>query len=156
MPKIRKSIEINAPVSDVFAYLAHPENLPEIWPSMLEVSNVAPNATGGSDFDWVYKLLGMKFRGRSKTTELEPDRLIVVENEEGIRSRFRYEVQGRDDTTIFSQEIEYEIPGSLLGRFAAPFIERLNEREAQLVTENLKARLEHGVAARPEAEQPVP
>jgi len=152
MPQIRKSIEINAPVSEVFAFAAAPENLPVIWPSLIEVSNVKENPDGGHAFDWIYKLAGMKLRGHSETIEFQPDRLIVVKNETGIKSTFRYSFQGQDDTTLFTQEVEYEIPDSLLARFAAPFIHKLNEREADIVMANLKARLEEGgAAARPEA-----
>ena len=152
MPQIRKSIAINAPVSEVFAFAAAPENLPVIWPSLIEVSNVKENPEGGHAFDWIYKLAGIKLRGHSETIEFEPDRLIVVQNETGIKSTFRYSFQGQDDTTVFTQEVEYEIPDSLLARFAAPFIHKLNEREAEIVMDNLKARLEEGEAAvQPEA-----
>ena len=39
MATVKKSIKINAPVEKVFEYLT-PENLPEIWPSLVEVKNV--------------------------------------------------------------------------------------------------------------------
>ncbi len=152
MPEIKQSIEIHAPVSEVFAFVDRPENLPEIWPSMLEVGNVTESANGGHDFDWVYKMAGMKFRGRSKSIEFERDRRIATRSETGIPSTFHWTFEARDDTTVFTQEIEYEIPHTLLARIAAPFIHKLNEREGRLVMENLKARVEHAAAhAQPEA-----
>ena len=41
MAKLQKSITINAPVEKVFGYLSDPNNLPEIWPSMVEIEPIA-------------------------------------------------------------------------------------------------------------------
>ena len=46
MPNIRKSVRIDAPLDRVFEYLAQPENLLEIWPNMIEVSNVQHRPDG--------------------------------------------------------------------------------------------------------------
>ena len=40
MATVKSSIVINAPVEKVFEYANKPENLPEIWPSMMEVKNI--------------------------------------------------------------------------------------------------------------------
>ena len=144
MPHISKSIEINAPVSEVFAFMARPEHLPEIWPSMLEVSNLEVQPDGAASYDWVYKMAGMRFHGHSETIEHQTDRLVVMKNETGIPSTFRWSYQGRDDTTQVTVEIDYEIPGAVLGRLAEPFIRKLNEREADTLLVNLKTRLEEG------------
>jgi uncharacterized protein YndB with AHSA1/START domain len=53
MAKIEKSILINAPVEKVFAFTAEPNNLLEIWPSMLEIKNVESVPNGGRRYDWV-------------------------------------------------------------------------------------------------------
>ena len=144
MPKIRKSIEINAPVSEVFAFMASPEHLPEIWPSMMEVSNIEIQPDGKASYDWVYKMAGVRFDGHSETIEHERDRLVVVENEKGIRSKFRWSYEGRDDATRLTMEVDYEVPGAVLGKLADPFIRKLNEREADTMLANLKTRLEEG------------
>ena len=46
MHRIRKSVEIKAPVNRVYEMLTTPQNLPGIWPSMVEVSNVERKADG--------------------------------------------------------------------------------------------------------------
>jgi uncharacterized membrane protein len=154
MPNVRKSIEIKAPVSEVFAFMAAPEHLPEIWPSMMEVSNVKVKPDGGRSYDWIYKMAGMRFHGHSETTEVQRNRLSVVKNEKGIRSTFRWSYQGRDDTTQVTVEVDYEIPGAILGKLAEPFIRKINEREAETVLGNLKARLEEGELRAPPETQP--
>jgi len=40
MAKSEKTITINAPVEKVFSYIEGGTNLPEIWPSLVEVTDV--------------------------------------------------------------------------------------------------------------------
>lgn len=64
---IDKSVLIDAPVEKVFAYYAETENLPEVWPSLLEVRNIQRGPEGRVErFTWVYKMAGMRFEGRSE------------------------------------------------------------------------------------------
>ena len=72
-----------------------------------------------------------------------PDgRLHVVKARGGIPHAIRWTFQPHGNGTDFGTEVEYEIPGSLLGRLTAPFVRRLNEREAELTVHNLKERME--------------
>jgi uncharacterized membrane protein len=147
MEKIRRSIQIHAPVAQVFDHLTNPLNLLEIWPSMVEVTNQVVHPNGGHAFDWVYKMAGLRFHGHCETVEIERNRLWVDHNASGIPSTFRWEYAGTDDTTDVRLNIEYELPLALLGRLAAPFLRRVNEREAETLLQNLKERME----AKPEA-----
>jgi carbon monoxide dehydrogenase subunit G len=139
MERIKRSVVVQAPAAQVFEFVSDPRNFPEIWPSMIEVSNLDQES---QSFDWTYKMAGMKFHGRSKTVDLEPNRRRVVKGEGGISSTFTWLFQQRDDGTEVTLEVEYEIPGSLLRQLTAPFLRRLNEREAETTLENLKERLE--------------
>ncbi len=47
MAKIEKSLLIHAPVEKIFDFMANPENLPVVWPSLREVRNVHPLPRGG-------------------------------------------------------------------------------------------------------------
>ena len=76
MATIKSSITINAPVEKVFEY-TKPGNLPEIWPSLVEVKNIKELPGGGYSWDWVYKMAGMKFNGSSEHVEF-------VENERTV------------------------------------------------------------------------
>jgi uncharacterized membrane protein len=70
MAKIQKSIQISAPVEKVFDYLLDPDNLPAIWPSLVEVKDI--QRTPGeelSSYKWTYKMAGMRFEGTTETTE---------------------------------------------------------------------------------------
>jgi ligand-binding SRPBCC domain-containing protein len=143
MSTIRKSVRIEAPVEAVYDFVTHPENLVEIWPSMVEVKNVTRSADGAHSFDWTYKMAGVKFRGHAVTEKAEPYRRNVTVNEKGIPSRFTwtYDATARDQTMV-TMEVEYTTPNRILKALAEPFVNRMNEREAETVLANLKSRLE--------------
>lgn len=142
MAKIHETISIEAPADRVFEHLTHPENLPEIWPSLVEVSNVQRSSDGTHSFDWVYKMVGIRFKGHADTVELEANRRAVVKNVSGIPSTFHWSYEGDENRTNLSLEIEYSIPGKLLEKLAEPLVRRINEHEARTLLQNLKARLE--------------
>jgi uncharacterized protein YndB with AHSA1/START domain len=145
MAQIRKSITIKAPLDKVFEYMNEPSHFPEIWPSMVEVSNVVGTPTGGHEFDWVYKMAGMKFRGHTTTIEFENNRKLTAKNEKGIPSTFRWTYAGENGGVRVAVEVDYTLPNAVLDKFAEPFLRRLNEREAETVLENLKLRMELGM-----------
>ena len=141
MATVKKSIKINAPVEKVFEYLT-PENLPEIWPSLVEVKNVKKLPNGGYSWDWVYKMAGMRFTGFSEHIEFVPNERTVSQSTGGIESKITWEYQPEDDGTMMTSTVEYNVPIPLLGKLAESIIVKMNENEAEVILANAKARLE--------------
>jgi uncharacterized protein YndB with AHSA1/START domain len=78
MERIKRTVFVEAPPAKVFGYLMDPRNLPEIWPSMVEISNVKTKLDGmPASNDFTYKMAGVKFHGHTEFTEVERDRRIV-------------------------------------------------------------------------------
>jgi len=142
MIKVTRSILINAPVEKVFAFMDDPCNLPEVWPSMVETHVKGPSPAGGQDFEWEYKMAGLRIKGESEVVERIPDRKIVTRSVKGIESNFVWSYEPEDGGTRLTVEAEYNIPVPLIGRLAESVIARQNEREADILLENLKARME--------------
>jgi uncharacterized protein YndB with AHSA1/START domain len=142
MVAIEKSVLVKAPPEEVYAYLDDPLHLPEVWPSMVEVRDVADLPNGGHRFHWVYKMAGARFEGDSETVEIEPGRHYVQQNTGQIPSSFDWTFVAENGSTRLMMKSEYEIPETLLGKLARPFIVRLNEREAETVLANVKDRIE--------------
>ncbi|MFC2054593.1 SRPBCC family protein [Chloroflexota bacterium] len=142
MATIKKSIKINAPVEKVFEYVAKPEILPEIWPSLVEVKNIKELPNGGYSWDWVYKMSGMRFTGFSESTEVVPNVRTVSQTTGGIESTITWEYQPVDDGTKITNTTEYKVPIPLLGKLAESIIVKMNENEADVILANLKARME--------------
>lgn len=142
MTTIEKSITIDAPVKEVFAYLTAPEHLPEIWPSMVEVKDIELLPAGGRRYHWVYSMAGMRFEGDSETVEFDPDKHFVSKATGQIPASFDYTFTPERGGTKIDVKTEYEIPQNLLGKLTEPFLHKLNERESETFLANLKDRLE--------------
>jgi uncharacterized membrane protein len=119
-----------------------PHNLPDIWPSMVEVKNAAINSINGYDFDWLYKMGGMHFEGASKTTEWLKNKRIVTRSTKGIESRFAWDYAVEGEYTRITLDIEYRIPIPLIGKLAEAIIVKQNEHEAETMLNNLKDKME--------------
>ena len=142
MAKIHKQIRIDAPVERVYEFMTQPKYLPEIWPSLVEVSKIKRKPDGHHSFDWVYKMAGMRFKGHAETIALEQNRMVKLRNEKGIPSTFHWVYEDKDGHAQVTLEIEYQLPGKLLGKLAEPLLVRMNEAEAETLLNNLKLRME--------------
>ncbi len=142
MAKIDKTIIIRAPVEKVFKFMADPYNLPEIWPAMVEIRDVIPNPNGGSNFEWIYKMAGMHFKGASETTEYIPNKRYITRSTRGIESIFCWEYEEIPEGTRLHLEVEYKVPIRLIGKLAEAVILKQNEHEAHNLLHNIKDRLE--------------
>lgn len=82
MFSVERSIVIDRPLADVFAYVADPHNTPKWRPSVLEVTD-APTPIGvGSTFGEVVNFMGRKTFGM-RVTAFEPNQRIVMVAESG-------------------------------------------------------------------------
>lgn len=142
MHRIKKNVEIKAPVGRVYEMLTTPQNLPGIWPSMIEVSNVERKNDGSQKFDWVYKMAGLHFKGHAETVRAEPNKYVEIRNDSGIPSTFRWTYEARGGGTMVTCEVEYDMPTPVIGRLAEAVVAKLNEREMANVLENAKTALE--------------
>jgi uncharacterized membrane protein len=142
MAKLKKTITINAPVEKVFSYWQEPTNLPEIWPSMVEVKNVKQLVNGGYSFQYVYKMAGMRLKGTSEDIEYVLNQRTVNKSQGGVQATQTFTYQPEAGGTKLIWEIEYTVPVPLLGKLAEAVIVKMNERESELVLSNLKARME--------------
>lgn len=142
MPKIERTISINAPVEKVFDYWTEPANLPEYWPSVVEVKDRQRLPNGGNSFRWVYKMAGMRFEGTSEDVEYIANQRTVTKNKGGIESTITMMFQPEDGGTKLTIQTEYTVPVPLLGKLAEAFIVKVNENETDLLLANLKARME--------------
>lgn len=142
MYKIKKSILIDAPITKVYEFMADPANLPEIWPSMVEINNVRENSKGWSTYEWVYKMGGIKFNGESDTLQAVKNKHVTTVSTKGIQSRFDFDYSENNGKTEVTVEAEYSVPASVLSKITEQIIGKLNEHEADVMLSNLKARME--------------
>ncbi|GAF74551.1 unnamed protein product [marine sediment metagenome] len=144
MVKAVKSITIKAPVEKVFDYLCEPTNLPEIWPSLVEIKDVQKLPSGGTRDRWVYKMAGIRLEGTSESEDAEciPNQRLVSKTKGGVESTMTWMFQPEAGGTKVTLEVEYTVPIPVLGKLAEAIIVKMNDHEGELILANLKARME--------------
>jgi len=142
MAKSEKTITINAPVEKVFSYIEGGTNLPEIWPSLVEVTDVQRLPNGGHSDRFVYKMAGIRLEGASEDVEYVPNQRIVTKTTGGAESTQTWVFQPEAGGTKVTFKVEYTVPIPVLGKLAEAIIVKMNEREGDLLLDNLKARME--------------
>jgi uncharacterized membrane protein len=139
---VQRSILINAPVEQVFAFVEDPRNMPDVWPSVERVTAVEPRPDGGYTCNYVYRIAGMRFEGHTDLLEHVPNQCIVTRSKIGMEGTLRWTFQAEGDGTRVTLEAEYSVPVPLVGGIAAALLVRPNEREAETLFANIKAKLE--------------
>jgi uncharacterized membrane protein len=142
MTKAAKSITINAPIKKIFDYISEPTNLPEIWPSLMEIKDVQRLPDGNIKSRWVYKMAGIRFEGTSEGVESVANQRIVSKTKGGVESTQTWMFQPEAGGTKVTFETEYTIPIPLLGKLAEAIIVKMNEQEGEVILANLKTRME--------------
>jgi ligand-binding SRPBCC domain-containing protein len=129
MPRFQAVIQIPRPVAEVFEFLRRPASLPGLAPPELHlrVEDAPERLELGSRLTMLAWRYGIPQRSVHEITALEPNRLLVEEQREGLFRRWVHtqrfeEVPGGTKVT---HEIDFETPGGLLGLMATPgLIER--------------------------------
>jgi uncharacterized protein YndB with AHSA1/START domain len=154
MQQIRKTVEIHAPVEQVFNYLLEPTNLPEIWPSVVEVSNVERSEDGTCSFDWTYKMAGMRFPGHYTQKVVSPKEYVEAQNESGrvgIPSSFRWTYESKAGWCELTCEVDYTVPVPVLGRLAEVAAATVDDRDLETMLANVRHAIEVPVAKKQRA-----
>ncbi|HEV2238716.1 MAG TPA: SRPBCC family protein [Ktedonobacterales bacterium] len=142
MARVEKSIVVNASVEKVFAFASDPANLPSIWPALEQVTNVTPEANGGSSSDYVYNMGGMRFSGHNEAIEFVPNARVATRSKSGIESTVTFTFAPESGGTRVTFLAEYIVPVPLLGKIAEVLLARQNEQQAETLLANLKAKME--------------
>ena len=142
MAKLEKTVTINAPVEKVFGYIDGATNLPEIWPSLMEVKDVQRLPNGGHSDRFVYKMAGIRLEGTSEDIEYITNQRIVTKTKGGVESTQTWLFEPEAGGTKVTFKVEYSVPIPVLGKLAEALIVKMNQHEGDLLLANLKARME--------------
>ena len=143
MPRIKKTISINAPVEKVFEFFIEPMHLLEIWPSLMEVRDVKKSPDGDViSWQWVYKMAGIRLEGSGNDIEHITNQRIVTWTKGGAESTQTWLFQPETGGTKVTFEVEYKVPIKVLGKLAEAIIIKMNEHEGDTLLANLKAVME--------------
>jgi uncharacterized protein YndB with AHSA1/START domain len=137
---------VEAPIEAVFAYGVDPSHWAEWNVSIVEMEPSPPLAKVGDRFKGKMKLLGRVYEGEGEITAFDRPRMFAL--------RGTLPMGGHQDWTVnltpagtgtdFSDEIDYEVPGSLVGAVADKlFIAREVQRAIDQSGENFVVQAQH-------------
>ena len=142
MPRVENEVIIKASVDKVYDFVRQPSNLPMIWPSLIEVTNEQLLPNGGYSYRWMYKMAGIHLAGTGKCIEIVPNFLLTSENTGPINSTVTFTFRSKGTLTRVTLTIDYQVPFPLLGRLAEISIVKMNDKEAELILDNLRITFE--------------
>jgi carbon monoxide dehydrogenase subunit G len=144
MTELSRTIWIDAPLDQVFAFMDDPANQPRITPSMTRIENIERLENGGSKSDYTYRFFGVPFRGSVQALEYRPNKRIVFEVTGAVVGKIRWDFAEKGGGTDFTYYAQYEMPFPILSRVFSSLINAYNEREIDQLTEALKRVIEEG------------
>ena len=140
--RVNESIEVQAPVEEVFAYWSNFENFPNFMQNIEEVRMIGEDTS-----HWRVKgPLGKSVEFDAKTTEMDPNRGIgwnTVDGEVMTSGEVRFEEVQPDRTRVEVTMNYSDPPGGKVGEIAAEVISN-PEREMREDLENFAKLVEHG------------
>ena len=148
MQQIRKTVEIHAPVSQVFQYVCDPKHLPEIWPNVTEVRNVEAAGDGSCTFEWTYKLSKMTFQGCCTQKVVSPDEYVETQTDAPVPSSFRWTFEPKAGWCEVTFEVDFTVDVPVIGRLGEAAAAIVNDRELNAMLASLRNALEVPLGAR--------
>jgi uncharacterized membrane protein len=143
MGRVHVERKVNAPVEHVFGVAIDVDHMPDYNPYM-EIRNLSgPFNIVGTTFDSTIKVLGRTTEAIGTVAEIELNRLIHITgvNRDGqAKSDWVYRFTPEGSTTTVSVDIDYEVPGGVLGEAVDKVVfERAFERAMRHMAENFAA-----------------
>ena len=148
MAYAEKGIFINAPIEEIFDFIAEPNNLP-IWDyTAVKIKERSEGSVAiGTTFTLLVKVLdGIKMTSFSKLIEYErPNSLLWETKSRGMLMHFGHKLEPKDNGTLVTQFHDSAVAGKFLGRvidklFLGPILARGLKRNV----EDLKMVMESG------------
>ena len=140
---VEHSVEVEAPVHEVFAYLDDFTNAKDWMYGLHSIVPVEGPTHGlGATFDGVMKL-GVSLSSRIRCTGYEPDRMVEISSISGIKNaqRWTFTPIGEDRTRVDAW-ISYTLPGGPAGKVIERAVNPLISIAIKHTSERLVQRLE--------------
>ncbi|HSO90392.1 MAG TPA: SRPBCC family protein [Arthrobacter sp.] len=149
MGHIQQSIQIDAPVDRVTAIATDPRHWSSWWVNLSEAKNVEGDGSAGTIVKHRYLMAGVPFPVTTRVVEnlqtASGGKHVRIEFEGPLKGWQTWDYEPEYNGTKVTVEIEYNVPGAAIGKFAdRMLVERLQERAMEHTLENLKLMAESG------------
>jgi uncharacterized membrane protein len=141
---VEHSVEIAAPVAEVFAYVDDFTNTGDWMYGLNKIEAVTDHLHGvGAEYDGVMKV-GISLSSRIRCTAYEKDRLIELDSVKGIKNTQRWTFTPlAEDRTRVDARISYSLPGGPAGAAMAasirPFVGIAVKHTSETLVKNVEA-----------------
>jgi uncharacterized membrane protein len=141
--KVEASIEINAPVGEVYEKTASPHNGPVFLPNLNENSNISSERTAvGQSWSWRYNFLGADLTGTAEVVDITPNRSWALTTQGDVTSTWTYRFEEAGSGTRVTLSVEYDMPAGRLQNVTEAVAQRMNQDACEQAMQNLKAWIE--------------
>ena len=143
---VSQSIEIDAPIEEVWALVMDPNRLGE-WVTIHDSVSEVPKGDleKGSRFKQEMKLKKVPLKVRWEVVECTAPKQAKWQGEAaaGAKAQIVYELSERDGTTTFNYENQFELPAGKVGKLAGKAFNAMSgDREAKKSLKTLKELIE--------------
>lgn len=147
---MEKSVEVDAPVEQVFAYLVDPKHAPEYSPGMNEVKDIHRLPDGRSTYTGVARLLGLPVEFKAEQVEVIPNERIVEKShgagmDDTTTERFERLEGGKTLVRLISETTLHG--AGPLARFGESFLEKYLDHGTEMGIAAAKAHIEAAARA---------
>jgi uncharacterized protein YndB with AHSA1/START domain len=140
MQQAERTVTIQKPVADVFAFVANHDNDAQWRPGVVEMRKSSGEGVGERWYQRVKGPGGRQVPADIEVTQLEPNRLLAFRTVEGpVRPVGRYELADENGATRFTFSLSAELKG--LKKLMSPMVQKQMNAEVGNL-DNLKRILE--------------
>lgn len=139
---IRKTMMIDRPVEEVFGYAANPVNWYQFYVGLSEPENLVGTGEVGTTMDMKYSMLGMHLPISLEVTKNLREGSSCywsghIKGAVSSKQSWTYNTEGSG--TEVNLDMEYELPGSVLGKVANKLVvQKLMANSMEQTMKNLK------------------
>ena len=114
-----------------------------LWPSLMEIKNEKLLSNGDIMLIWQYKMAGIQMKGKSECVEVISDKWFSVIIAGSVDCKMTWTFRSKDGIrTKVTFTADYHITLPLMNRLAENVLIKMNERESDVVLDNLREILE--------------
>jgi carbon monoxide dehydrogenase subunit G len=140
MERVSESATIAAKGEKIFKLLSEPERAVMFVPGLTRITNVAADK---KSWDFEFSWHGLGINGHSECTASDAPHKYQFKTVTGNKSVWTYQCTQEGNATKLSLEIEYEVPGQQLARFATEAIlKRMNQNTVREIVSHIKTLVE--------------
>ncbi len=148
MFRFEKSIEVDAPVEQVFAYVVDPAHIPEYESGIPEVKDIQRLPDGRYTYTEVSKFPGLQVEFTCEQVEVVPNERIVEKShgaglEDITTTRFEALESGKTRVTMAGETTLHGV--GPLAKYGEPFFTKYFDHATKMCMEAIRAHIEANV-----------